>query len=328
MITIRKLGLVVASAALAAGGFAAAAGTASAAAPPTLSVYLSACGTGSSAVWNASGNPVLTIGQAAAGTCGAPPGSTYNPSYAQVVFGRVPGAPVPVIEPAFKTDNYASGSPRMVVELYNGHSLWGYPGLTLSGGTGPDAAGMAWAVDNGTTYTDYVTAYTAANANVTTIKDAFIVQDADQTAGTKDTLTGIQFGGAVVQQRLSNVVVVKNRHSGKCLNEGAGVLSQYACNVAGTYASLRWQVATFADGSKYLESVATHQFVTDGTKGQQLSLTSTPSRFSPVPGGFFAFPNGLVMDVKAMSLVNFAQVIGWPVNGQDNQQWDFANAPA
>jgi hypothetical protein len=327
MITIRKLGLVIASAALAAGGFAAAAGPASAATPPRLSVYLEACGTGSSAVWNASGNPVLTIGQAPAGTCGAQPGSTYDPAYAKVVF-VVMGSSVPVIEPAFKTDNYASGSPRMVIELYNGHTLSGYPGLTLSGGTGPDAAGMAWAVDNGTTYTDYATAYKAANANVTAIQDAFIFQDAGQAAGTKDTLTAIQFDGAGFQQRLSNVVVIKNRHSGRCLNEGAGVLSQYACNVAGTYASLRWQVATFADGSKYLESIATHQFVTDGTKGQQLSLTSTPSRFSPTPGGFFWFPKDLVMDVKAMSLVNFAQVIGWPVNGQDNQQWDFANAPA
>lgn len=327
MITIRKLGLAGASVALAAGGFAAAAGPASAATAPTLPVTLSACGTGSSAVWDASGNPVLTIGQASAGTCGAPQGSTYNPAYAQVVF-KVSGAPVPVPEPVFKTDNYLSGSPRMVVQLNNGHSLWGYPGLTLSGGTGPDAAGMAWAVDNGNTYTDYATAYKAANANVTTVKNAFIVQDADQTAGTVDKLTGIQFGGAVVQQTLSNVVVIKNRHSGRCLNEGSGVLSQYACNVANIYASLRWQVATFADGTKYLKSIATHQFVKDGTQGQQLSLTSTPSRFTPVNGGFFRFPNGLVMDVKALSRVNFAQVIGWPINYQDNQRWDFANAPA
>src|SRR5579875_398234 len=52
--------------------------------PPPLQVTLSACGTGSSAVWSAAMTPVLTIGTAPAGTCGAPAGSTYDPAHAKV----------------------------------------------------------------------------------------------------------------------------------------------------------------------------------------------------------------------------------------------------
>jgi len=322
----RKMALATAAAALAAGGFAAASGPASAASPPTLPVTLSACGAGSSAVWDASGNPVLTIGQAPAGTCGAPKGSTYDPAYAKVMFRKVSAAAVPGREPVFKTGNSASGSPRMVIELNNGHSLSGYPGRALTGHTGPDPAGMAWAVDNRNTYTNYATAYKAASASATTIKDVFIVQDTHQAPGTADTLTGIQFAGAVVQQTLSNVVLVVDRATRRCLNEGSGVLSQFACNVANRHTSMLWQLATFADGSKYLESVAKHQFVQDGIKGQPLSLTSTPSAFTPVPGGLFRFQNGLVMDDRG-NRYDLSKVVGWSFNNQDSQRWDFTNAP-
>lgn len=172
----------------------AAAGTAGAATTP-LQVKLEACGAGSSAVWNSALNPVLTAGTANAGTCGAPAGSTYNPAYAEVDFTASPGHVAPTTEPAFAASAYSSGTPRMVIELNNGQSLVGYPGLALSGSTAPDAAGMAWAVGNAGTYTTYQTAYSAANANSTTVKDAYIVEDASQPAGTANTLTGVQYGG-------------------------------------------------------------------------------------------------------------------------------------
>lgn len=320
MITIRKLGLVIASAALAAGGFAAAAGPASAATAP-LHVTLSASSDGASAAWDAHGNPVLT------------PGTVTSSTFAQVKVSLTSSAR-PASAPSFTTDNYGAGSPRWYIQLSNSYYLFGYPAQLYTPAddmtTGPN-----WQVNGpaatacGSSYVTYAKALTCADPSGTsTVTQAVIVADGDQAAGTHDTLTNVQYGGATLQVQRSNVVVIKNRHSGKCLNEGAGVLSQYACDVAGTYASLRWQVATFADGTKYLESIATHQFAKDGTQGQQLSLTSAPSTFTPVNGGFFRFPNGLVMDVKAMSLVNHAQVIGWPLNSQDNQRWDFANAPA
>lgn len=161
-----------------------------------LQVKLTACGTGSSAVWSSALNPVLTAGTASAGTCGAPAGSTYNPAYAEVTFTAAPGVVAPAAEPAFQASAYSSGTPRMEIDLNNGQTLVGYPGLDLSGQTAPDAAGMAWAAGNSaTTYTNYQTAYTAVQANSTTVKDAYIVEDASQPAGTANTLTDVQYGG-------------------------------------------------------------------------------------------------------------------------------------
>jgi hypothetical protein len=185
-----KLPAFLAAAALAVP--AALAATSASAAPAPVLATLAACGTGSSAVWSG-GNAVLTVGTGKAGTCGAPAGSTYNPAYAQEVL-QVKGGAVPTTGPTFTTDHYASGSPRIVIDLGNNHSLWGYP--AISGLNGTD---MAWAVDNGNTYTDYTTAYNKALAYQTTVKDAYVVEDADQTPGTTDTITDFTYGGAPVE---------------------------------------------------------------------------------------------------------------------------------
>lgn len=104
------------------------------------------------------------------------------------------GAAVPTTEPVFTTSDYSAGDPRLVIELANGHSLWGYPGLDLSGGTAPDGSGMAWAVDNGSTYTSYATAYATALASATTVTSASVVDDTTL-ANTPVTITTLQFGG-------------------------------------------------------------------------------------------------------------------------------------
>jgi hypothetical protein len=181
-------GVTLAASAAALGAASASAATGSA---PVLAT-LSACGTGSSASWSG-GNAVLTVGTSAGATCGAPAGSTYNPAYAQEVL-QVKGGAVPTTGPTFTTDHYASGSPRIVIDLGNNHSLWGYP--AISGLNGTD---MAWAVDNGNTYTDYTTAYNKALAYQTTVKDAYVIVDADQTPGTTDTITDFTYGGAPVE---------------------------------------------------------------------------------------------------------------------------------
>lgn len=292
-----------------------------AATAPQLQVSLRACGTGSSALWDNDGNPFLTVGTAPAGTCGAPAGSTYDPAYAQVVFTKAAGQPVPVSEPGFATDNYKSGSPRMVIELNNGKNIVGYP--AASGLNGTD---MAWAVGNSGTYTGYAAAYNAANASTTTIKEAFIVEDTDQPASATDTLTGIQFGGATVHPVYSDQVQIKNRATGKCLNEDKtnGALSTFTCR-SSIYVSLRWQVATFADGSQYLQSVQTGGWVRDNGENNQLSLTSEPSAMRFGNGGFFRFPDNLVMGVNRQG--NFIPVIGSPsYSSLNNVRWDFALA--
>jgi hypothetical protein len=191
----RSAVVVGAAAAAAAGvGVIGADGIASAATAP-LGGTASACGTGSSATWNSAGNAVLTVGSAGAGQCGAPQGATYNSAYAQVALDGVSGQALKQDpEPAFVTDNYASGSPRLVIDLNNGNSLVGYPAASRLNGIA-----MAWAVDNSGTYTDYATAYDASMAYLTTIKDAYVVMDSDQHNVT-DTISGITINGQNVVQ--------------------------------------------------------------------------------------------------------------------------------
>ena len=126
----------------------------------------------------------------------------------------------------------------------------------------------------------------------------------------------------------SNVVVIRNRLSGKCLNDGAARgMEQYTC---GAYASEKFRVATHADGTTYLQSAefSAPKYVQDGALREQLSLTSSETQIHLQNGGIFRFGNGLVMDDKGLSKSNFAQAIGFTFNGQDNQRWDFQNAPA
>jgi hypothetical protein len=139
-----------------------------------------------SATCSSSGDIVLTTGAAASTT------------FAQADVNGVAGTALSASNaPSFVTDNYAAGSPRWVIELNNGNSLWGYP--PNSGLNGTD---FAWAVNNGNTYTSYAAAYATADASSTTIKDAFIVADGDQPS-TTDTISDATFNG----QPLSCVTV-------------------------------------------------------------------------------------------------------------------------
>lgn len=314
---------------------AAATASASAATTPPLSVTLSACGTGSSATWTATGEPVLVSGSANAGTCGAPAGSTYDPAYAQVVIKGVAGTAVPHSEPTFaqsgSTTSYLSGSgdARYVIDLNNGEQLVGYP--PQAGLNGTD---MAWAVGNSGTYTSYATAYTAVDGNATTIKDAYIVNDASD-QGDALTLTNVQFEGMVLGVQKSGVFVMKNGLSGKCLNinsgnySATGTTNQYTCDAvwhATVAGAQRFQYETFGDGSQYLVALSPDAgntgpwFVQATTQGVALSLTSTPVPYVYGTGGYFAW-HGLVADDAAYSTSNLTVVWGWPKTGASNQQW-------
>ena len=127
----------------------------------------------------------------------------------------------------------------------------------------------------------------------------------------------------------SGVVQVKNRATGKCLNENknTGLLSTYTC-MPGTYVSLRWQVVTYSDGTKDLVSVQTGQAVRDNGLNGQLSLTTadlSPMRFQN--GGIFRFPDNLVMGVNNQG--NYVPVIGSPsTSSLNNVRWDFGSVPA
>jgi hypothetical protein len=173
---------VTAALLLAFGGASAVVGGAADAAVIPLSVSLSA-NDGGTAVFNASGAPVLTVG------------SPSGTAYAQMLVNLPSGTLAPAEAPTFTTTAYAAGSPRWVIELANGNLVAGYADSEDS------VSADSWVarVDNAYSPTDmsYSAALAAADdsdGNVA-VTSAFIVEDGDQAAGTADTLTNVQYDG-------------------------------------------------------------------------------------------------------------------------------------
>lgn len=142
------------------------------------SIKFSASGTGASAGWAGSAGSQIQL------TLGSP--STTTDALAQLTSAS--GKALPSTEPEFRTDNYNAGSPRFFITLSNGDSLWGYP--PNAGLNGTD---MAWAVNNGNTYLPW-SQITVDEAG-TTVNRVFVIADGDQSAGTTDTITCLQFNG-------------------------------------------------------------------------------------------------------------------------------------
>jgi hypothetical protein len=271
------------------------------------------------------------------------PGSQTSSTYAEMDVYNPPAA-VPTSEPTFTTDNYNAGSPRWVIELNNGKSLVGYP--AKSGLNGSD---MAWGVGNGAHYTDYQTAYTNAGASSTTVKDAFIVADGDQTAATTDTLTFITYNGQPVTGPTSSGTAtgeIRNAYSGKCLDVrnnyyfDGGLLQQWTCGasyngIAG--ADQHFKIVNFSDGTAELQAIDTyHQqvyCVAAASAGAQLTLQSCDgpgavgaSQDMKKVGPYYTFPGtgspALVMTDWAAGIANGNKVAAWTENsGATNQQW-------
>jgi hypothetical protein len=116
-------------------------------------------------------------------------GSDVPNTFAQITLHNFEGVPLSdlVDSPSFTTDNYAAGSPRFVIDLSNGDSLWGYP--PNSGLNGTD---FAWAINNGNSYLPWSDVQTAEAGS--TIEDAVVVADGDQPT-TTDVITGLTFDG-------------------------------------------------------------------------------------------------------------------------------------
>lgn len=105
---------------------------------------------------------------------------------------------LPSTGPTFTTDNYNSGSPRFYIALANNAYLFGYP--SNSGLNGSD---VAWSVNNcgsvnPNTYTSYADAKAAVLSNCSTnhsVSAVQVIADGDQSAGTTDTITALQYDG-------------------------------------------------------------------------------------------------------------------------------------
>jgi hypothetical protein len=149
--------------------------TASAARGPSLSFGSSS--DGASAGWSSGKGSAINL------TLGTSAGS-----YAEITFHHLPATAIhDLAEPEFTTDNYSAGSPRFFITLSDGNTLWGYP---PNSGLSSD---FAWAINNGNTYLSWDGVQTAeGNATVT---GAYVIADADQSAGATDSISGLSFGG-------------------------------------------------------------------------------------------------------------------------------------
>lgn len=190
--SLSRLAAIAGAAVAAAAGSAALGLPAANAATTALPVSLAASSDGASASYNSHGAIILT------------PGTTTSTTYAEVSvnLNSLGNSLAPTDPPSFTTDNYSAGSPRWVIELANGNWIDGYPSQ-LGGGAADDFTGTQWQA-NGTGVTNSHGAYekyqealsdahdTLGNVQVTS---AFIVADGDQSAGTTDTLTNVQYDG-------------------------------------------------------------------------------------------------------------------------------------
>ncbi|MGH3190875.1 MAG: putative Ig domain-containing protein [Streptosporangiaceae bacterium] len=162
-----------------------------AAAAPSLSVSLSASGTGASAVWNPAGNPVLTVGTPSATT------------FAQIQINSPP-TPAPADAPTFTTNNYQAGSPHWFIQFSGGDSLFGYPSNSGLGGSNwqviPASSGACHSLTHTPEFDTYINSLVfIQNAGCGgTVTAAGILADGDQAAGTSDTITNISYDGEML----------------------------------------------------------------------------------------------------------------------------------
>jgi Putative Ig domain len=182
------------------GGMLALAGTAGAV--TSLSVTLTSSGTGASAVWDASGDPVLT------------PGSPSDSTYAEMTINSPPSA-APTTAPTFTTSSYGGGSPRWFIQFAGGDSLYGFPANANLGTSNweviPASSGACHSQTHTPQFDTYVNVLAfidnaGCGGNVT---GAGIIADGDQAAGTSDTITDILYDGETLVSG-PDVVTVTN----------------------------------------------------------------------------------------------------------------------
>jgi Ricin-type beta-trefoil lectin domain/Putative Ig domain len=166
-----------------------------------LSINLSASGAGASAVLDASGDPVLTVGS---------PSST---TYAEMQVDNVPTT-APSSAPSFATSNYSAGSPAWEIQFADGDSLYGYPSQAGLGDTNwaviPASSGACADLTHTPEYDTYtnVLAFIQDNGCAGNVTAAAIVANGDQAAGTSDTITDVSYNGETLAPTSGDAVTV------------------------------------------------------------------------------------------------------------------------
>ena len=317
--------LVAAGGALAiTGGLLAFADTAEAA---TLTVSLSASGTGASAVFDSVGNPILT------------PGSS-NGSFAEMAVTN-PGTSAPTSAPSFATNNYAGGSPRWFIKFAGGDSLFGYP-AQASNGTPvwtvivPTSGACANAnAPMNTNYTVALAFIQGAGTCGGNVSGAGIIADTGQNAGTSDTITNISYGGMTLA---GDVVTVTNPGDQtstaglqigivqiKAASNRGNSITSYAATGLPPGLAIDANAGTISGRPTTAGTYKVTVTATDngGTAGS-VTFNWTVNTSGPgvtYSGTLHLMKLGLCLDDRGNSSANGAVVQVWRCNGQRTQQW-------
>ncbi len=306
------------------GGLLAFAGSANAA--TSLSVTLSASGTGASAVWDSAGDPVLTVGVPAATT------------FAKIAVNN-PSSTAPTAAPTLTSDHFASGSPHWVITFANGDSLVGYATAgpdnwqAIPANSGPCNVTKPAATD-----------YLAALAFIQTsgcggnVSSAAIVADGGQAAGASDTITNISYGGLTLPSG-PDVVTVTSPGSQtstvgtkiteldiKAASNKGDAISGYAATNLPPGLAIDSKSGAITGTPTTAGNYAVQVTATDngGTKGSVAFawLVNGNGPAATYSGTIRLYKLGLCLDDRFNSSTSGSAVVQvWRCNGLSNQSW-------
>lgn len=308
------------SAALAvAGGLLALAGSANAA--TSLSVTLSSSGTGASAVWNSAGDPVLTVGSAAA-------------TFAKIAVNN-PSSAAPAGPPTFTSSASTSTSPRWAIAFAGGDSLYGYANGTWQ--AIPASSGPCDVTEP--TATTYLTALAfiqnpASNCGGN-VSSAAIVADGGQAV---DTITNINYGGLTLPSGPDVVSITAPGSQTSAVgtkiteldikaasNKGDGISAFAATNLPPGLA-IDSKSGAITGTPTTAGNFAVQVTATDngGTKGSDTFawLVSGGGPTTTYQGTIRLYKLGLCLDDRFNSSTSGSAVVQvWRCNGLSNQSW-------
>lgn len=289
-----------------------------ASAASNLSVTLSAQG-GGSVHWDASGNPVLTVGGAG--------------SSAQMRVNS-PSFNAPADAPIFASDHFGGGSPHWLLKFAGGAQLVGLP---LGQGDAKPWTVTGTCTSGADTYANQIAFIAHSNCGGA-VTSAAIVADSGQASGTSDTITSVQYNDMTLVAGPDVVTVTspgtQNSTVGVAItpltisassNKGDGVSFAATGLPAGLSIDASTGTISGTPTTTGTSSVTVTATDNGGTKGSATFTwnvsTATPPPHVTYSGTIRLYKMGLCLDDANNATNSGAVVQVWRCNGLANQNW-------